>query len=631
MVPSIPQGTVLRQRYSIRQILGQGGFGRTYLAIDLERFKEPCVLKELIVPSQDRALWEKAKILFQREASTLYQIQHPQIPRFWASFEDRHRLFLVQDFVNGKSYRHLLQARQRRGRNFSSQEVLHLLAQLLPVLSYIHDRNIIHRDISPENIMLRLAKSSPSSETHLEPQKLPILIDFGAVKAAVGAYCGSSIPPTLLTCIGKAGYAPPEQLQTGKVYPHSDLYALAATCLVLLTGQEPQVLLDSQTLTWQWHQYAKLSDRLAAILQKMLAWQPGDRYQSAKDVLNDLQPLLTQAPASKKLTTPYYSTPALNSATPIASTLLYNPTSTLSPQLSVASAAASLQPVQNSWAKVGIGASIALILATGLFVPRLWRPWIVPHTAQEQWLSPVTEGHSAPGYAESNIGSATSNPPWSLAKNSYSGASRTSSMAQPQRIEFAPSQNSAIARGTLQEYTLQPYIIKAVQGQIMTVTLEGSGVVMNLLRSNQQGIDAAAYQTRSWTGQIPADDHYLIQVLGTGNYALEVATTPVSRPLEAPTQRIKLARGTTGTTVTGNLSPDKMQRYLIHAKSKQIMVVKILHGSANVSIIAPTGDRIGGSTTESQDWQGRLTVDGDYAIEVFSERIGEFALAVDVY
>ncbi|NES97879.1 MAG: serine/threonine protein kinase [Desertifilum sp. SIO1I2] len=618
MTPSIPQGTVLRQRYLIRQILGQGGFGRTYLAIDLERFKEPCVLKELTVPYQNRALWEKSQMLFQREASTLYQIQHAQIPRFWASFEDNHRLFLVQDFVRGKSYRHLLQVRQRQGRNFSPNEVLHLLHQLLPVLSYIHERKIVHRDISPENIMLQMPGKNSNADASVEVPRLPVLIDFGAVKAAVTAYCGASLSSSLMTCIGKAGYAPPEQLQTGKAYPHSDLYALAATCLVLLTGQEPQTLLDSQTLTWQWQQYTSLNDRFAAILHKMLAWQPSDRYQNAQEVLIDLQSLLSSAQTRWQPDAPPAPTPSMRIATPpVTSTLLYPPTPELKTPTQLTAPSE-----QNLWAKLGIATSIGLVVATGLVVPHLWRPWITPQTA-----------HSEQSALSSNLLDEPTRSSWSLSKSHTLGGSpaSTSSMAQPQRLEFLPGQNVAIARGTLQEYTLQPYILKADQGQIVTVTLEGSGVVMNLLNSHQQGIDAAAYQTRSWTGQIPADDHYLIQILGTGSYALEVAMTPVSRTLEAPTQRIKLARGTTGTTVTGNLSPNKMQRYLIQARGKQIMVVKVLQGEAQVSIISPTGDRIGGSSGESPDWQGQLPVDGDYAIEVSSEQISEFALALDIY
>src|SRR5579883_940174 len=303
MVPPLPSGTVLRQRYLIQQVLGQGGFGRTYLALDQERFNEPCVLKEFIVPYHDGTLIEKSKILFHREASTLYQIQHPQIPRFGAAFEDEQRLFLVQDFVDGQTYRQLLSDRKQVGQTFSEAEVLHFLNHLLPVLVYIHQQGIIHRDISPENVILQT-----QTATQLEPATpiskagLPVLIDFGAVKEATSHWPLMSTP----TRVGKVGYAPPEQLQTGKVYPNSDLYALAATALVLLTGREPSTLLDGRTLSWNWEPYAQVGDELAMVLRRMLAVYPGDRYQSAADVLKDLHSF---------------------AATPLESTLLRPPSS----------------------------------------------------------------------------------------------------------------------------------------------------------------------------------------------------------------------------------------------------------------------------------------------------------------
>jgi len=299
----IALGTVLRQRYVVQQVLGQGGFGRTYLALDRERFDEPCVVKEFVVPYQDEALVEKSKLLFQREASILYQIQHPQVPRFWASFQDDHRLFLVQDFVAGKTYRQLLNERKQTEQAFSETEVRHFLKHMLDVLSYIHDRSIIHRDITPENIILR---STQSAQTGQSAPGLPVLIDFGAVKEATTHWPLVTTP----TQVGKVGYAPTEQLQTGTVYPNSDLYALAATSLALLTGREPRTLLDSRLLTWCWQPYATVSDALGDILTKMLAMYPGDRYQSAQAVLVDLQPLV-EAPVA-----------VLSGKTPLAVTTL---------------------------------------------------------------------------------------------------------------------------------------------------------------------------------------------------------------------------------------------------------------------------------------------------------------------
>ena len=104
MQPAIPSGTVLQNRYHILRILGQGGFGRTYLAEDRGRFDELCAIKEYVSPKTGAYALEKSKELFEREASILYQIQHPQVPQFRAVFEENDRFFLIQDYVAGQTY-----------------------------------------------------------------------------------------------------------------------------------------------------------------------------------------------------------------------------------------------------------------------------------------------------------------------------------------------------------------------------------------------------------------------------------------------------------------------------------------------------------------------------------------------
>jgi serine/threonine-protein kinase len=275
--PPLANGALLQNRFRVVQILGQGGFGRTYLALDEQRFNEQCAVKEYIPIQGNAYALEKSKELFQREAETLYQIQHPQIPQFRALFEENARLFFVQDFVEGRTYSHLLQDRLTQGEPFSEMEVLIFLNQLLPVLSYIHSRNLIHRDISPDNIILR------------SRDLLPVLIDFGVVKLTE---LGKSLAPQG-TVVGKSGYSPIEQLKTGKAYPSSDLYALAVTALVLLTGKQPEDLFDEMTVSWCWSKYLpNLNPRLAEILEQMLRDRPQQRYQSADELLIVLAPLL---------------------------------------------------------------------------------------------------------------------------------------------------------------------------------------------------------------------------------------------------------------------------------------------------------------------------------------------------
>lgn len=268
----------LGDRYNVVQELGRGGFGQTYLAEDLHRYKELCVVKEFVPQVEDKAMLDKAKELFEREARTLYLLSHPQIPEFrqllQVDTESGGRLFLVQSYIEGPTYQQLLKTRQQYGGNFTETEITQLLYQILPVLSYIHGLGIVHRDISPDNLILDQAKG------------LPVLIDFGSVKEIAASIRAQleieGVGPTV-TRIGKVGYVPQEQLATGSTNATSDLYGLAATLLVLATGQDPQVLHDTYHGTWTG--FETLSPQLGEILAKMLAASPEARFQTADSVL----------------------------------------------------------------------------------------------------------------------------------------------------------------------------------------------------------------------------------------------------------------------------------------------------------------------------------------------------------
>ena len=280
----IPLGTVIDSRYLIQKVLGQGGLGRTYLAFDTHRFNEPCVLKEFAPLGSGQYDLEKSRDLFKREAKILHQITHPQIPKFLACFEGKGRLFLVQEYVKGKTYSKLLQERQQQGQVFTELEMIRWLMNMLPILTYIHQRGIIHRDISPDNIM------QPQGE------ELPVLIDFGVGKLTNLSYSeeGNQGPNYhqsfvgKMSFVGKIGYAPREQISMGRCSASSDLYALGVTALVLLTGKIPTLLLDQYTLEWQWRKYARVSQGLAQIVDKMIEDRPMLRYQSTQEVITDL-------------------------------------------------------------------------------------------------------------------------------------------------------------------------------------------------------------------------------------------------------------------------------------------------------------------------------------------------------
>jgi serine/threonine-protein kinase len=306
----IPIGTLVDHRYLVQQMLGQGGLGRTYLVLDQRRFNERCVLKEFCPRNTSDYVVKKAQELFKREAETLYKLDHPQIPTFHAWFDEDDRLFLVQEFVDGQTYLQLLREREQQGYTFSEAEIIQWLKDVLPVLGYIHDRNIIHRDISPDNMM------RPTGKT------LPVLIDFGVAKLLEDQL--STIDPDdaprsrPASIVGKVGYAPPEQILSGHCYPNSDLYALGVTALVLMTGKTPNELFDGYTLQWQWHEFLQPTAWFTQILEKMLARVPEHRYQSAEELLAVLdssdQFVFDSAPSQSRLLDPTLPATTLNTS-----------------------------------------------------------------------------------------------------------------------------------------------------------------------------------------------------------------------------------------------------------------------------------------------------------------------------
>ncbi|WP_341526904.1 serine/threonine-protein kinase [Nostoc sp. UHCC 0302] len=287
-------GQVVDNRYQIIRQLGQGGFGRTYLAEDRKKSNQTCVLKEFAPQVQEQQDLQKAKELFEREASVLKKLQHPQIPRFHSSLQvkigSKDFFFLVQDYVDGDNFDQLLEQRQTQGKTFSEAEVITLLEHILPVLSYIHSLDVVHRDISPDNLIWRRSDN------------LPVLIDFGGVKQlpASQGFWFTKLAGNH-TLLGKKGYAPEEQLRLGQVFINSDLYSLAVTSLVLLTGKEPQKLYDSYQGVWRWGEI-KVSPKLEAILKKMVAYKPSDRYQQAEQILKDLSSSIATKPLSPHIT-----------------------------------------------------------------------------------------------------------------------------------------------------------------------------------------------------------------------------------------------------------------------------------------------------------------------------------------
>jgi formylglycine-generating enzyme required for sulfatase activity len=258
------------ERYRALRVIGQGGFGRTFLAEDYAKPSKPrCVIKQFVY--YDPATLAEAVRLFEQEAVRLEQLgQHGQIPELLAHCEQDGQQYLVQEFIDGDN---LLKELQRGA--FTEAQIMALLADLLPVLQFIHGGSVIHRDIKPENIIRRRGD-----------QKL-VLVDFGAAKLATK----TALQKTGTT-IGSPEYAAPEQAR-GKATFASDLYGLGVTCIHLLTDCEPNLLFSDYEDKWVWRDFLNgkvVSASLGRILDRMLAKALNVRYQTAAEALADLNP-----------------------------------------------------------------------------------------------------------------------------------------------------------------------------------------------------------------------------------------------------------------------------------------------------------------------------------------------------
>lgn len=265
---------LLAGRYLVEKPLARGGFGATYLAIDrYTPTMRKCVVKQLQPVGFSPDQMTIAKQMFEREGVVLENLgKHPQIPNLLAFFEVESNgdefFYLVQEFIDGFTLEGLV----KQYGAIAEMDVIDIMKSLLPVLQFVHDNGSIHRDIKPSNIMIR------------KSDQVYFLLDFGAVKqVTVGGATGM-----VSTGIYTPGYGAPEQMRGAKVYPSSDLYAFGVTCLYLLTGKEPEDLIDPQTNQWQWRNFAQISPKLSQIIDRMLASAPKDRFSSSAEVLQAL-------------------------------------------------------------------------------------------------------------------------------------------------------------------------------------------------------------------------------------------------------------------------------------------------------------------------------------------------------
>ena len=264
---SVPDD-ILKDRFELREQIGRGAQGRTYLAIDRDTGQKVAV-KELLL--RDVSDW-KAIELFEREGQTLKHLDHPGIPYYVDAFhlddDGEERFFLVQEFVDGEDFETLVD----EGLIVDEEEARAFLAELLEILVYLQCLSppVIHRDIKPSNVMRHRDGSLA-------------LIDFGAVQSVIPNEEGGS------TIIGTSGYMPMEQLM-GRATPATDVYAAGATVIHLLSRRHPADL-PMSNLRLRFERFVNISPAFTHYLARMVAPDTERRFNNAEEALKVLRAL----------------------------------------------------------------------------------------------------------------------------------------------------------------------------------------------------------------------------------------------------------------------------------------------------------------------------------------------------
>ncbi len=258
---NLDRGTILHGRYRIVDILGEGGMGAVYRAVD-ENLGVEVALKENFFTSDEYARQ------FHREATILAGMRHPNLPRVTDHFViENQGQYLVMDYMEGED----LRERIERTGILPEDEVIVLGVAICDALTYMHERelSVLHRDIKPGNV-----KVTPAGEVSL--------VDFGLAKIVEG---NRETTPGARAMT--PGYSPPEQYGTARTDPRTDIYSLSATLYEALTGAVPEDglsrVMEQKALTPVRKRNPEISRRLAQVLEKALAVKPEDRYQNAAD------------------------------------------------------------------------------------------------------------------------------------------------------------------------------------------------------------------------------------------------------------------------------------------------------------------------------------------------------------
>ncbi len=263
---TLKQGELLLDRYRIIEVLGHGGMGSIFRAVD-ENLGVEVAVKENLFTIDDYARQ------FRREATILANLRHANLPRVSDHFSiDDQGQYLIMDYIEGED----LQERLERMGPFEEEEVVFIGASLCDALVYMHSRDpvVLHRDIKPANV-------------RITPRGGVYLVDFGLAKVIQGDQTTSTGARAMTM-----GFSPPEQYGAARTDTRTDIYSLGATLYTALTGLAPEDSLaqtmDQVELTPVRERNPKISKRVAEAVEKALQVHPNDRFQLAAEFKNEL-------------------------------------------------------------------------------------------------------------------------------------------------------------------------------------------------------------------------------------------------------------------------------------------------------------------------------------------------------
>jgi serine/threonine protein kinase, bacterial len=463
--------------YPISQQLGAGGFGTTYLATNTLMPSRPyCVVKQLIPTSTDPQLHQLIQDRFKQEAIVLENLgkgSNGMIPMLYHYFVEQGEFYLVQEYIEGQS----LSDRVRNYGVFTETQVRQFLNDILPTLTYIHSKGIIHRDIKPDNIMVRQSDNKP------------VLIDFGAVKEIVTTVMTPSANTARSIVIGTPGFMPMEQVSGRPVFA-SDLYALSLTAIYLLTGKTPgEIETDPHSGNINWQVYApNVSPQLADVLNKSIEYSPRDRYMNAQEMVQALTPSSSQNQPLKTTISPIPNIPERTVYVPTPTPVPNHP----SPEKS------QLNPILIALVGVVIG---GILIAGGLVLGR--------NSGSDN--SKQESGEQTPIVSSST---STSNSSTSPSPNPAISPSPNPTISPSPNPAISPSSNPAISPSPIvNPPSITPTdIVKDYYNKINTRDIQGAWNKLPISLQNDRSIHPNGYNSFLdwWSNQVGS-----AQLLGT--------------------------------------------------------------------------------------------------------------------